>query len=530
MKHPLAATAIMVALAGCSADEAVDDNAAPNGQSVCTGGKCDDGSGRDLFAELDGRNEPAAAFLRSAANKDGTIEADYFDFLQGIGDEMGCGPDTQRTFTILLSNRDFFPRNMTTWCTSDVTTASSIFISTQSDTALGDINTRDFKLFAWDAGANKYNTYEFKDDGSGEGPLYVDVEPAHCATCHTAPVGMDDGEVPFTPIMNELTNPWTLWNAEPDFESHRFDDLIAPSVASAPIYSEMVTPAQLGSAADFEVLIRASIDRVVNARLRTRRDDADVDKALNLLRPMFCDETLNYASERHDSGEVTTAIVIDDALRHLFLSIRPDNWPYSWLNDGRMRLASLEQGEVPIAVMPVRGEATLQVEVGMVARRALTAEQVLAVRALDWKRPALSDFRCDLYTKGAARVRANPPSVEGRVSALLGPVLEELMHLEVVDPANGETVLWDLTPPAGGVYSIPDADDPVAQEAMLYGVLDDYEVDLDGFAAELEDWFDAIAEPGRRAELEAERQRRACIARAQFPSSPDIPGIDCSGL
>lgn len=528
MKRHVLPLAFALTAFGCS--QPAENNGTTN-NGTCTSGKCDDSNGRDLAKELDGRNDVIATFIRGAANNDGTIEGDYSTFLDGVGEVLGCDESTEKTFIILMSKNGFFPRNISTRCSADAVKASEFYLSTQSDYGdRSDINPRDFKMIAWDADADKYNTYEVKDDGTGEGPLYIDVEPDHCLACHTNPPSMTGNEIPFTPIMNELTNPWTLWNAEPDFDSHKFDELISAEVASGEVYTTMTAGAKLGPASDFETMIRASIDRVANSRLKARRDPADVEKALALLRPMFCDETVNYASENHDSGEVSTAIIIDDAIRHLYLSIRPDNWPYDWLNDGRMRLASVDGGIPPIEVMPVRGEATLQVEVGLVARRALTAQQVLQVRALDWKRPVFSEFRCNLYEEGAERVRANPPDLAEleRVSSLLGPLFEEIMKYEATDPDSGETVQWSLLSADGSLISIPDVEEPDAQEALLYGVFDAYTRDLDGFATELETWFDAVQQASTREELEAERQRRGCVTKRGYPSAPDVPGISCT--
>ncbi len=487
---------------------------------TCTSGKCDGVSESEFKTELTTYNDPIAKFLVKSANDDGTIEGDYSTFLDGIGEEMGCGKETEKTFTILMSNKDNFPRNMVTRCSDDALRASEFALSTQSDNGdLSDINPYDFKMVAWDKSKRRYNLYEAKPSESGE-DLTVVIQPDACVSCHTQSTRKGAPPIEWTPVMNELTNPWTLWNAEPDFRSHRFDDLLNPNVADGEIYQEMTKEALLGAASDFELITRRAIDRVVSARLRTRREEADVEKALNLLYPLFCDESANYASENHESGEVSTAIVIDDALRYLYLQIRAEDWPYDWLNDGRLRLRSVENELPPMSVMPVRGESTLQVEVGLVSRGTLAAEDVIALRSLDYKRPVFSEFRCNLYETTADRLRRKfvvDPDEYAKVSDLLPVFFSEMMQME-----DGDGNLQSLIPDNGDVFAIALIDASTDVDAIYAG-----QKSIDDFAAELEVYFDEVSASTDRQVLESERVRRGCLARELFQNAPQIPDITC---
>lgn len=487
---------------------------------TCTSGKCDGVGESEFKKELNTYNDPIAKFLVKSANDDGTIEGDYSTFLDGIGEEMGCGKETEKTFTILMSNKDNFPRNMVTRCSDDPLRASEFALSTQSDNGdLSDIDPYDFKMVAWDKSKRRYNLYEAKKVESGE-ELTVALQPDACVSCHTQSTRKGAPPIAWTPVMNELTNPWTLWNAEPDFRSHRFDDLLNPNVADGEIYKAMTEEALLGAASDFELITRRAIDRVVSARLRIRREDADVGKALDLLYPLFCDESANYASENHESGEVSTAIVIDDALRYLYLQIRAENWPYDWLNDGRLRLRSVENELPPMNVMPVRGESTLQVEVGLVSRGTLEAEAVIALRALDYKRPVFSEFRCNLYETNANRLRKTfklDAEKHRRVSDLLPEFFAEIMQME-----DSDGVLQSLIPENSDVYATPFIDASTDIESIYEG-----QKNIEDFAAELEVYFDVVSASTDRQELESERIRRGCIARELFLNAPQIPDITC---
>jgi len=499
--------AAALVLSGC----AEEDTTGPGG-----GGKTDDLTNSAFHQALDGRGDVVSAWLKSAADAEGVVEGDYRTVLDAIGSQMGCAPTDEKTFAILLTRAEMHPRLMVTHCSSDPTKASEFFFTTQSDDGtLEDIDPRHMRMFAWDGTLRQYRTYELT--AYGDAGLQVELDPPKCLQCHTTPANLDGSRMPFTPLMNELVNPWTLWNAQPDFDSHQFEQTIDPRFESAPIYGELTGGDKLDSAANFEKHIRAALDRVTNARMRARRNDANIQDAFDLLRPMFCDETLNYVSENHYSGETSAAVIIDDAIRRLYLQIRPDNWPWEWLNDGILRLPTPVDGEEPLAVMPVRGEATMQIEVALVARNVLTAEQALRVRALDWQRPALSDYRCNLFKRAEELVTVFPPDLSEytRVSDYIPVLFEDIMQDHPVSDATRLVVVGDAT----------DADFTAAVDA---GDLSAYEMTVDEFGALLETTFDDAETDGSRANLEIERLRRGCQAVSLYPAAPLVPGVDPS--
>ena len=468
-------------------------------------GKFDKGAA-DL---LEGHGDAVAEYLREAMTADRVLAGDYRGVLDGVAAKLGCQPAAERTFAILLTRADLHPRLMFNECASDPTKASEFFLSTQSDDHHGDIESRDIKMAAWDKKARRYRLYEMKP--LEEGGMKVQIEPTECLTCHTGPTTMDADDLVWRPVMNELVNPWTLWNAEPDFRSHQFEDAIDPEILEQPVYKAM-TAGKLDAAANFEPIVRAGIDRVTNARALRRHEAADLATALSLVRPLFCDETLNYVSENHDTGKTAASVIIDDAIRHLFFKVQANNWPWDWANDGVLRLTPPAEGEAEVAVIPVRGEATLQVELSLVSRKVLDPIDVLRVRALDWKHPVFSDFRCGLFLAAEERLWDSPPEDATKNADLIRPILAEIMKLE-----DGRSLV-----PEGAemLFSIPDTTADFAFDHMAG-------VDLETFGYQLDDWFNQVEDATDRAALERERARRACRAIRDYPSAPLVPGVDC---
>jgi hypothetical protein len=114
----------------------------------------------------------------------------------------------------------------------------------------------------------------------------------------------------------------------------------------------------------------------------------------------------------------------------MYKAIRPDNWSWGWVNGDTMRL-SPPTGDSALTQIPVRGDADIVTEQQLVALRALTPHQVLRVRALDWKKPVFSDFRCGLWTGAVERFRTSPPSLSGltSIAAAIPVVFEAIMVL-----------------------------------------------------------------------------------------------------
>jgi hypothetical protein len=144
---------------------------------------------------------------------------------------------------------------------------------------------------------------------------------------------------------------------------------------------------------------------------------------------VFCTEQVNYVSEDFESGVLFSSVVIDPGLRNAFKAIRPDNWPWGWVNGDTMRIGS-PPGAV-LTQIPVRGNADVTTEQQMISLRALTPQQILRVRALDWKNPVFSDLRCGLWTDAVERFRTDAPSLAGleRNSDALPVVFEAIMTL-----------------------------------------------------------------------------------------------------
>lgn len=497
-----------------------------NNQPDTCKGKCDGINNSEGFAELDDLNDPAATYLKTQVDQYGAITGDYRQVLAGVGEQMGCDETQQKTFTILLSNKSNFPRNIVTHCSDSPRKASSFFLSTQSDDgALGDINARDFKIAAWDNDTDRYNLYEIKAEDGPDKPMTVYVNPPQCMTCHGAASNLDAPEVAFTPIMNELTNPWTLWNAEPEFRSHRFDDLLNPMVKDAPIYSEMVAGDRLGSASDFETIMRSALDRVAKARYDERKLPANLDQSLALLRPMFCDEVVNYASENHESNQIQSNALVDASIANMFVDLKGTDWPYDFVFEDRVRFGDVDNDDEYIAVIPVRGDAMVAYEKRLVSRKILSAMQILRLRALDWQRPVFSEFRCGLYTNNVARLKASPPASDGYdTNADWMPVLfEELMKVSVDDQ------LVHLKPAEEGqLLSVPQVDEADVAELSAQN-WDAYLVSVDGFGEAVDLYIADFKSGNQRPALEPERKRRGCYARLYYASAPDIPNLgDCN--
>ncbi len=507
----------ILALALVLSCAATDDATQTPAEGLPGGGKFDQAANDAL---LEGRYDAVAGFLRGVMTTEQVIEGDYRTVLDGVATQLNCDVSRERSFAILLTRAEFHPRMIFTHCSDDPTEASRFFLSTQSDDPKQDIDPRDIKMAAWDAENRRYNLYEMKPLADSDRGMKVTIEPSHCFGCHQGPVSLAATDLPWRPIMNELVSPWTLWNAAPDFESHKFDDTIDPAIRERDVFSAMTADGKLDAAANFEQIVRSGMDRVTNARLLDRHAEADLETALRLVRPLFCDETLNYVSENHDSGATHSAIIIDDAIRQLYLKVKPEDWPWDWLNDKSLRLTPPVGDEEELTVIPVRGEATLQVELGLVSRKVLDAIDVLRIRALDWKHPTLSEFRCGLWKSGAERLRKDTPDwvYEAQKNTdLLRPVLAELMTVGGTSlvPATGDDEVERVTAIADA--TTPDALDNLADRALT----------LDEWGEAMNAWFDEVEDKTDRVALNAEKTARACVAIEDYPAAPLIPDVVC---
>jgi hypothetical protein len=517
----------MVALSGIGCDPA-----GPGDRDECEGGgKCD--AAGSVRSTLEGNDDPIARWLLgSSMDEDGRLDIDYLGAVAGVADQIGCSMSSMQTFVLSddLVMGEPFPRLVSTLCSDDDARASEFFIAASfADPASPhDVDARNLELFAWDATARRYRFYAaLPVEGSAE--VQVEVEPRRCGGCHLNGSSLDTDGMPMLPIMNELTRPWPHWNAEPDFPSHTFQ--MSEATRRAPAFSALTGQGRLASASRFEQIIRtAQTSRVTAARLRARRDPADLGQAMGLLRPLFCDEQVNFATEDFGAGVMPASVVITGGTRDMFLAVRPSDWPWRWLNADLLRFE--ETTGAPLAMVPVRGAADVEFERRLVALRALAAEDVLRIRALDWATPVFSELRCGLWKDARARLRAAPPSfphgsTNGEVIALL---YREIMTLE------GHSLLIGG---AGQVLAVRDGserDDLIAALARggLDGATCDAEgsgacvVDLNGLGTLLDRHARAAEAAGGRQALALARDRRLCVVDDEFPSRPAFPPVSCA--
>jgi len=489
---------------GCGADVEPD---------ACGDEDCDVPQTRaDLLAVVDGFEDPVATWLREAADDDAMLPGDHEDALAGVRAVLGCGPERERSF-VVLSNAAHAPKAIVTQCTDEPARASELFTVFEPDPGSDDLDATRFRMAAWDAQAGRFHRYQFVPREHGLG---VAVEPAFCTSCHGGPYAVEA----WAPIMNEMTNPWAQWNAEPGFESFQFHEHF-PVNAGGDVYDGLTSEGRLDSASNLEPIVRAAIDRVVSTRLAVRTDGPDLTAAADLLRPVFCDESANYVSEIHDSGEIAQAAVLDPGIRRMLLAIDPTGWPWAFLQDDALFLAPPTAGETPLVLMGVRGETTVQMEAALVARQVLSPMDVLRVRALDWRHPLASSLRCGLFEDALARDAIDVAAATDTTELVRALFAEAL----VVDASRGIS-LADVGPDA--LVVLPDADDSAAVAALRAGDFADSTATLVELGDAIEAELVALSASGARSALEAERIRRGCLLRTRDATAPLVPATeDC---
>lgn len=488
------AVAVVLHGSACAAEPAVE----------CEAGACDlPGDRAELLARIEGFSDPVAQWLRGAANDAGAVDTDHRGWLDGVRDQMGCASADERSF-VVLSNDAFAPKVIVAECANDPVVASQLFAVFEPE-ADADVDPERFRLAAWDPDAARFHRYQVAPTEHG---LTVDVEPTFCAGCHGGPYGL----VEWTPIMNEMTNPWAQWNAEPGFSSFAFDEFPAEV---GPVFAGLVADDRLDSASNLEPIVRAAIDRTTAARIAERDGGPDLDAAERLMRPVFCDEGVNYVSEIHDSGEIALAAVLDPGLRRAFGLLRPDA-TWSFLLDDALQLPV---GDDPLVLVTVRGETTVQHEAALLSRGVLTPIDVLRVRALDWLRPVDSVARCDRFEDAVMRARDGAVDVAASADvAALGRVLFDLA-LEVPGGSLADAG-------ADAVVAIADASDTAALARIDAGDLTDAVLSVDALGDAIDAEIAAYEGVAGRARLASARVARGCAARETYPTAPLIPGTD----
>jgi hypothetical protein len=497
---------------GCQASWPADEE--------CRFDECDRaGSYEELVAAVEGHADPIAEYLRAAASEGGTLAGDYRDFLAGMGQVLGCAPEDQKSFMV-LSNTFFIPKTIFAHCARDPQAASRFFLAlpgVQESTSQRDVNPQHLHMTAWDEEAGIYRFYSAR--GTEEGDMGVNVSPGSCLGCHGGPHQLGTWQ----PLMNEITNPWSGWNAEPGFRSQLFDELLDPVIASGPVFRQVTAKPQFDSASNLEPIIRAGLDRFSGARTLRRHDPADVDVALTLLRPLYCDETVNFVSEVHQSGELRASAVIDPALAAHLRSLGAGDWP--WLADSKIHVSASPSQWEALTLIPIRGESTAAAELGLVSRGVLTPLQAARVRALDWTRPVLSELRCSLYRAAEARIAAG--SLDPALAALPGDAtnadLVPLLYDQIMQLETGGGLI-PLTPPSGfDLLAIPDALDADALDLLSAGDMAPFATTLADLGGDIDTHLGAI----NRTALHLIRQSRICRTAAQFPITPLYPDVDC---
>jgi hypothetical protein len=483
-----------------------------------------DDTSDDLVCDEDGKcdsaasviktfHDPAFTYIASVQRKDGTIPGDYAALLEGVGQQMNCDQASQHSFSV-LSNHEYSPKVVLTRCSTYPERAAGFFMVLGSHQQANEKDTdpNTFHIASWDDSAGLYRTALLTKKGNG---LSVKVAPNTCLSCH----GGLEGLKTWQPLMNVMTVPWSQWNAKPGFGSHLFDESVPASYKNGKLFNQFLSGPNADSASNLEPIVRAGIDRVVNARVKARRAPADLQKSLELIRPVFCDETVNMVSEEIGTTLFKSSVVVDDGIRLMFQQVRPDNWPWGWLNDGKFKF--YDNSPQTLTMMPVRGESTVQAELGLVTRGVLTAEQVLQVRALDWQHPVYSDFRCGLYRTAFARLTATGAVVPKLAAGATNTEMVAALYGEIMKKPNGIS-MFPRKAAAGKLYQIADAtkSDGFAQLQAATAV------DLNAFGAMIDVYANAVqAMP--RSQLAGERKRRVCKS-ASFGAASIVADVVCN--
>lgn len=523
---------------GCAESEVPTDS-----DGLCEPGKCD---GLPFLQQLENRQDPIAIYLRGLAekgvidsqgiyhaSKGNTVEpADdplfYTKLLNGLAKVQGCDINSLINYALsddLISGDvgNVFPRLVSTLCSGDAEKSTNAFVATLGTPGEnGDLALDDLEMFAWDPVAAKYSFYATSPDDDGN--LRLEVSPARCLECHRTPRDVDAVNMPMLPIMNELTKAWTHWNAGASSVSESF--LVPKSLDSKPIWTKYGIQ-KVGAASRLEKVIRdANALKVAPARAKQLFRPAKLDEAMGLIRPIFCDEQVNYVSELQ-TGEISIDAVVAGGIKNAYRGIQ-STWDFPWFNNDIMRL-TIASGDTPVFMVPVRGVADLTFEQQL--QSVLSPNHILAVRALDWKRPALSEFRCNLWRSAREEFKTKPPALSGRNRDAVKVLYEEIMKhggMSTRGIPNGKFIVMDLA----SETSVRKLKEQIAAGTVSSMCRESAgnicETDAAGFGALLQAYID-FGESAPRAQLLDERDRRVCnVVNGVLPAETqkDIgPGI-----
>ncbi len=505
----------------CATDEEVD----PGDDTACEAGHCD---GLPFADQLKGREDPIGVWMRSlvdakAIDTKGVFHGSkatkiapaddpqfYGKLLDGLVTVQGCAKGSLINYALaddlITGNVDqIYPRLISTVC-SDNEKVANAFVATLGEPS-ADIDVDDLEMFAWDATASKYRFYATKSVGDGN--LAIEVEPARCGKCHTTPLDVDPIGMPRLPIMNEMTKPWTHWNAGEGGVSESF--LVPASLTGMPTWEKYQRT--IGAASRFEKVVRdANALRVAPARSKALFRPAKLDEAMGLVRPLFCDEQLNYATELA-TGEISIDAFVSGGTKGAFRSLQ-STWPYTWFNNDNVSLPATASADQRVFMVPVRGVAEITYEAQLYA--VLSPAHILALRALDYKHPAFSDLRCNLWKTALTAFATKAPTLTGRNRDGVKVLFEEIMKLGGMSTRNlatGKFVALD---------EATDAKTKALKAAVAAGTIPTScgtggfcEVDAAGFGALLETYVQGIT----RASALAERDRRVCNVHKQVQAA-----------
>lgn len=444
-----------------------------------------------LQAALQGHADPVAQWILGNADADAVVSSDAASLVEGVGLALDCDPALRETY-VVLSN-PLAPKAVVAHCADVPTDASRVLTIFEPQPELGDLDADHVRMAAWDPAAERYRRYQFAPHP--DGGLGVVSEPEFCASCHTF------GEHAWTPIMNEMTNPWTRWHTEPDFTSLLFDESVADPYRG-PTWDWATQT--LASASRFEPIIRASAARVTEATIQRRTEPARPDLVEALVRPVFCDDTYNFASESHDSGELDMNVALDPMIRRAMGFADPDALG-PWAVRDSLKLPAPGDEASAIRFLAVRSTLTVEAEAALLSRNVLEPMDVLRVRALDWMRPVGSPLRCALYEDALPRWQ---PATDATATDAARALYEHVMAPVAARLDDDDTVLA-----IGEASSIAELD---AAEVLTLAQWDG------AIASHLE----GLETDAGRSRLRAEVQARACTAWAVDPTVPKIPGFE----
>lgn len=460
-----------------------------------------------MLAALQDHADPVAALLRDMVDADGSIDTDWESFAEAAGDLRGCGPDLAGH--VPLSNQGLAPKGIVSSCLDNPVAASEVLMILEPNGARTDLHPEAFRVVSWDDEAGAYRRYQFVPRGD-EG-LGVAIEPEFCLGCHEA---RSDAPSPtWHPIMNEMQNPWAQWNAEPGFSSFLFDQSI-PGSFTGPVLARFLSEPLQSSAADLEPIVRAANDRIASARANEREDAGDLRSAIAWAEPLFCERDANYVSEIHGGGEVPWSFLVDPALKDGFLAAGELDPQWLFASRDHLLLSPAAADADGLAMMTVRSESARTWERTLLSRDVVSGHDVLAIRAIDWKRPVYSQTRCSLLEEAAGSVG----QLTGTKAEVARELIEAAMTLETSDGPLGLLDLDDLA-----VVS-----DEADASKLFDGEVGELLESPAAFGQRVDTYLRTIETEDLRDDLEASRLDLGCEARSRSLIAPLIPGTeDC---